>query len=49
MEFSRQGYWSGLPFPVPEDIPNPEIKPQSLASPALASRFLTSEPCSRPV
>ena len=27
MEFSRQGYWSGLPFPSPEDLPNPGIKP----------------------
>ena len=36
MEFSRQEYWSGLPFPTPEDLPNPGIKPASLASPALA-------------
>ena len=27
MEFSRQEYWSGLPFPSPEDLPNPGIKP----------------------
>ena len=27
MEFSRQAYWSGLPFPSPGDIPNPGIKP----------------------
>ena len=27
MEFSRQGYWSGLPFPSPQDLPNPGIKP----------------------
>ena len=26
MEFSRQEYWSGLPFPTPEDLPDPEIK-----------------------
>jgi len=41
MEFSRQEYWSGLPFPTPEDLPNPEIKP---ASPALAGGFYTTEP-----
>ena len=27
MEFSRQKYWSGLPFPSPEDLPDPEILP----------------------
>ena len=31
MGFSRQEYWSGLPFPSPEDLPNPGIKPGSLA------------------
>ena len=31
MGFSRQEYWSGLPFPSPEDLPNPEIKPGSPA------------------
>ena len=31
MEFSRQQYWSGLPFPSPEDLPNPGIEPGSLA------------------
>ena len=29
--FSRQEYWSGLPFPLPEDLPNPGVKPGSLA------------------
>jgi len=45
MEFSRQEYWSGLPFqrlPTPEDLPNPGIKPASLASPALVGRFFTT-------
>ena len=32
MEFSRQEFWSGLPFPTLEDLPNPGIKPVSLAS-----------------
>ena len=31
MEFSRQVYWSVLPFPSPGDLPNPGIKPRSLA------------------
>ena len=31
MGFSRQGYWSGLPFPSPEDLPDPGIKPRSPA------------------
>ena len=31
MEFSRQEYWSGLPFPPPGDLPNPGIKPKSPA------------------
>ena len=31
MEFSRQEYWSGLPFPSPGDLPNPGIKPGSPA------------------
>ena len=42
MGFSRQDYWSGLPFPSPEDLPNPGIKPASLVSPALAGRFVTT-------
>ena len=35
VEFPRQEYWSGLPFPSPGDLPNPGIKPTSLASLAL--------------
>ena len=42
MEFSRQEYWSGLPFTTPGDLPNPGIEPASLASPALACRFFTT-------
>ena len=46
MEFSRQEYWSGLPFPTSEDLPDPGIKPMSLASPALAGGFfITSATC----
>jgi len=40
MEFSRQGYWSGLPFPPPGDLPNPGIEPTSLVSLASAGSFL---------
>ena len=29
MGFSRQGYWSGFPFPSPEDLPDPGIEPRS--------------------
>ena len=39
MEFSRQEYWSGLPFPFPGNLPNPGIKPAFLMSPALACEF----------
>ena len=44
MEFSRQEYWSGLPFPTPGDVPDPGIKPIFLGSPALASRFFITVP-----
>ena len=44
MGFSRQEYWSGLPFPSPGDIPDTGIKPGSLASPALAVGFFTTVP-----
>ena len=40
--FSRQEYWSGLPFPPPGDLPDAGIKPGSLMSPALAGRFFTT-------
>ena len=42
MGFSRQGHWSGLPFPSPGDLPDPGIKLQSLMSPALAGGFFAS-------
>ena len=44
MEFSRQAYWSGLPFPTPGDLPDPGIEPTSLVSPALAGGFFTTVP-----
>ena len=42
MEFSRQEYWSGLPFPTPGDLPDPRIKFMSLVSSALVDRSFTS-------
>ena len=44
MEFSRQEYWSGLPFPSSGDLPDPGIKLMSPVAPALAGRFFTTEP-----
>ena len=44
MEFSRQEYWSRLPFPTPEDLPNPGIKSVSPESSVLAGRFFTTVP-----
>ena len=41
MGFSRQEYWSGLPFPSPGDLPDPGIKPRS---PTLQADAVTSEP-----
>ena len=43
MEFSRQEYWSGLPYPPPGDLPEPEIETASPVSPALASGFFATE------
>ena len=46
VEFSRQQYWSGLPFPAPGDLPNPGIK---FTSPAFLGRFFTTVPPGKPV
>jgi len=43
--FSRQEYWSGLPFLSPGDLPDPRIEP---TSPALASGFFTIVPPGKP-
>jgi len=45
MGFSRQEYWSGLPFTPPRDPPYPGINP---LSPALAGGFFTTQPTGRP-
>ena len=42
MEFSRQEYWSGLPFPSPGELPNPETQPASLMPPGSAGGFFTT-------
>ena len=42
VEFSREEYWIGLPFPTPGDLPEPGIEPKSLVSRALAGRFFTT-------
>ena len=44
MEIVRQGYWSGLTFSSPGDLPNPGIEHTSLTPPALAGRFFTTVP-----
>ena len=46
MGFSRQEYWSGLPFPSPGDLPDPGIEPRS---PSLQADTLTSEPPGKPI
>ena len=46
MEFSRQEYWSGLPFPSPGDLPDPGIEPRF---PALQADSLPSEPPGKPM
>ena len=49
LRFSRQEYWSGLPFPTPGDLPDPTIEPTSLGFPAAwAGRFLTAVPPGKP-
>ena len=45
MGFSRQEYWSGLPFPSTGDLPDPGTE---TTSPALAGRFFTTEPPGKP-
>ena len=46
MRFARQEHWSGLPFPSPGYLPDPEIEAMS---PALAGRFFTAEPLGKRV
>ena len=46
MGFSREEYWSGLPFPSPGDLPKPGIEPMS---PALAGGFFTTKQLEKPL
>ena len=48
MGFSNQEYWNRLPFPALGDLPEPESKPKSSMSPALAGRFFTTELPAKP-
>ena len=48
---SRQESWNGLPFPIPEDFPNPGVEPTTPVSPALGGGFFTTmltEKCINP-
>ena len=49
MGFSRQEYWSGLPFPPPDDVPDSGIEPTSPVSPALAGGFFTTVTLGKPL
>ena len=44
----KQGYWSGLPFPTPGDLPDSGIEPVSFVSPASAGGFFATEPPGKP-
>ena len=47
--FSKEEYWSGLPFSPPEDLPHSGIEPVSPVTPALPDGFFTTEPPGKPV
>ena len=47
--FSRQEYWSGLPFPPPEGLPDPGIEPVSPAAPAWQGDSSYAEPSGKPM
>ena len=49
MEFSRQEYSCGLPFPSPGNLPDPGMEPSSLVSPVLAGRFFPTVPPGMPM
>ena len=49
MGFSSQEYWSGLPYPPPEDLLDPVIGPISLMSPTLAGGFFITVPPGKPI
>ena len=49
MGFSKQEYWSGLPFPTPGDLPHPGTEHKSLASPTMTGRFFITASLRKPV
>ena len=49
MGFSRQEYWSGLPYLPARGLPNPENEPKSPMSPALADGFFTTKSTGNPL
>ena len=49
MEFSREEYWSSLPFPSPGNLSDPVVELMSVASPALAGKFFTTAPPGKPI
>ena len=49
IEFSRQEYWSALPFPTPGDLPDSGMELVSLAASALVGRFGTTAPAGKPI
>ena len=49
MEFLRLEYWTGLPFPPPEDLPNPGLEHLSHASSELAGGFFTTDLPGKPL
>ena len=49
MEFSRQEYWSGVPFPTPGELPNSGTEPASPVAPAFAREFFTTELPGKPL
>ena len=49
MEFSRQGYWSGVPFPTPGDLLSPGMETESPVTLALEGRFFITEPRGKPL
>ena len=44
MGFFRQEYWSGLPFPTPGNLPDPDIEPTAPVTPALQANSSLAEP-----
>ena len=49
MGFSRQEYWSGLAYPSPGDLPDPELETVSLEALALQADSFTTEPLGKPL